>query len=648
MPDNYDALVNMGGSANQTDSKGRRFLEIGSGRKKKQKGESQRKLRRILDTAELRETNGFDDLWNDMLKLYSSRYDYPELGSYQDVIAPNIAFSTVNIIVPSVALNNPKFVVSPRDPKESQAAEIAEVVINYQWEALDIGEEFRLAAKDFSIFGHGWLKTTWKYETRERPMAPEEFEEEAERLFQQREDAIDAGVDPADLPTVDQIVDNIPKTTDEIVHDDPQVLRVSPFDIFVDPDATTLRDARWIAHRMIIPLTLAQKDKRWSPKQRSLLSPTAVSQARDTVDKASDVDMSDDAEFAEIYEFYDLVDNTVCTIGVGCDDYLMDPVDIPFSFGHPFVFIPNYLVPERFYPIGDIESIFNLQMELATTRTQMINDRKRFRRVYMYKPDSIEPDSLDKFRNGDDEVLVEVLRDVPFSEVMAPMQSSPLPPEFYQQTEMIQGDINVVSGVNEYQRGVAQPIRRTATEAAMMQDAANARSAEKLNRIERAASQVAYNVIALNQQFLDVEKVARIVGDDGQVAWMAYDASTLAGGLDFKVETGSTRPTDDSMRQQKALQLLDVMMPFMGEVVDPRIMAEHVLRQFGVRDTERFMMAPPSEMGMPPGGMPPEEGMPPDQGGMPQNGGGMPPEMNGIPPEMLEQLAAMGGQGFPQ
>jgi hypothetical protein len=282
----------------------------------------------------------------------------------------------------------------------------------------------------------------------------------------------------------------------------------------------------------------------------------------------------------------------------------------------------------------------------------MVNDRKRYRRVYLYKPEHLEPDSLQKFRDGDDEVMIEVLAQVPFAEVMAPLQSVQLPPEFYNQSSMISQDINIVSGVNEYQRGVAQPIRRTATEAAMMQDSANARSAEKLARIETAASTVGYNLIALNQQFLETPAVARIVGDDGAARWVEYNAEVLAGGFDFKVEAGSTQPNDDSMRQQKALQLLDVMMPFMGEIINPRVMAEHILRQFGVRDTDRFIMEEQPPMppeGMPPEGMPPEQGMPPGMGGM----GGMPPQGMGgapggeggdLPPELMAMLQQQMGQ----
>jgi hypothetical protein len=45
---------------------------------------------------------------------------------------------------------------------------------------------------------------------------------------------------------------------------------------------------------------------------------------------------------------------------------------------------------------------------------------------------------------------------------------------------LFHSDIDSVSGVSEYQRGALPEIRRTATEAGIIQDAANARSSDKL------------------------------------------------------------------------------------------------------------------------------------------------------------------------
>ena len=53
----------------------------------------------------------------------------------------------------------------------------------------------------------------------------------------------------------------------------------------------------------------------------------------------------------------------------------------------------------------------------------------------------------------------------PLAEVVVPMPQTPLAPEMYNTSEIIEQDINTVSGVSEYARGQMPEIRRTATEA---------------------------------------------------------------------------------------------------------------------------------------------------------------------------------------
>ena len=64
--------------------------------------------------------------------------------------------------------------------------------------------------------------------------------------------------------------------------------------------------------------------------------------------------------------------------------------------------------------------------------------------------------------------------------MFAPLPAVITPTEFYDQSAMISNDIDRVSGVSDYQRGAANTIKRTATEAAMIQDSANARAQDRL------------------------------------------------------------------------------------------------------------------------------------------------------------------------
>jgi hypothetical protein len=123
----------------------------------------------------------------------------------------------------------------------------------------------------------------------------------------------------------------------------------------------------------------------------------------------------------------------------------------------------------------------------------------------------------------------------------------------------------------------------------------------------------------LCQEFLSTDQVAKIVGPDNSVQWVAYSREDVQGEFDFVVEAGSTQPMNESFRRQSAMQMLDAMAPFISAgVVDASKLAEHVLRNgFGIKDPASFLMPPQQPMGagMPPGMLP--QGMPP----------GLPPSM---------------------
>jgi hypothetical protein len=237
--------------------------------------------------------------------------------------------------------------------------------------------------------------------------------------------------------------------------------------------------------------------------------------------------------------------------------------------------------------------------------------------------------------------MVPVESDRPLQDVVLALPAQITPPEFYNQSATIQGDIDRVSGVSDYQRGGMPDVRRTATEAGIMADAANARAADALAQIEECLADVAFRIIKLMQQFMTSDQVARVTGPSGMPVWIQFDADYIQGEFDYEVVAGSTQPNNESFRRQSALQLMDSMAPLM-QFINGQELARHVLAEgFGIKDTDRFILQPQPPM-MPGadamGGMPPEMGGSPAMGGSPE----APMPMGDIPPELLAMLAQQG------
>lgn len=577
--------------------------------------------KKITTAKRYRREEHYDDTWRRLIDLYRGRhYDH---YAEEDRVLVNLAFSTINVIAPSIAVNYPKIAVNAVNPQNAANAVIAEAVVNYWWRHRNFKDHFRRAVKDFLIVGHGWLKVGYRYVEEERVGDDEDISD----------------------PNVE---DNVVSTTTIVLRDEPFVERISPFDIFVDPDATNMADVKWICHRVRRPVNDVKTDKRYAPSVRQDVG--AITYAKYSDDPSSKKIQDKDEGYSDIYEFYDLRNNTVSVFCDSGDGFLIKPKQLPYAFGHPFVMLRNYDVPDSFYPIGELEAIEPLQRELNETRSQMMNHRKRFARKYLYRETNFDSNGRAALESDDDNVMVPVQGDVPLGDVVAPFPALINPPEFYNQSDLIRTDIEMVSGVTEFMRGGVSEIRRTATEAALIQDAQNARTADKLAVIEQSVAELGRRILMLAQQYMGGEQVARITARDGEPMWVTFDRDYLEGDFDFEVAAGSTQPTNEAYRRQSALQMVDAMAPFVSAgVVDVAKLGAYVLQYgFNVKNPEMFMTQPeqPQAEMMPPQPQVPAGPVP--AMGMGMGAGGLPPAPMGdmgMDPAMLAMLAAAeGGQ----
>ena len=617
---------------------------------------------RIDKCKRWRDAEGFDRTWHRLNDLYRGKHWPATTASNKDLIAVNIAFSTVNVIAPSVSVNYPKITVQANNPQDRNRAVFAEAVINYLWKHHDFRTPYRRAVKDFLIFGHGWVKVGGKFVEQEQTVSENEREILLKQAISEAENfVLEQPELSLELPSNEEIEANLPETIMRIVEDQPFVERISPFDIYVDPEATCMEDAKWIAQRIIRPLEMAKKDKRYKPSARKRLSsstdPDLYSNNSTIRDKTEFVD-----EQVVVWEFYDIAENTISIFADHSDEYLVDPVAMPYAYGQPFVMLRNYDIPDHFYPMGDLEAMEGLQLELDKTRSQLMNDRKRYARKYLYHERSFGPEGREALESEEDGRLVPVVdENKPLNEVVVPMPQIPLSPEIYNYSQIIEEDINTVTGLSEYARGAMPEIRRTATEASIVADAQNARSSDKLAIVELGITYIARRVLQLMQQFMTEDQIARINLRGGETAWIPYGREEILGEYDFSVQAGSTQPMNETIRKQQAISLMNAVAPLVGAVIDPTALAIHVLESgFGISDPERFLMqqGPP----MPPEAeepMPPEEQMPapPPMAPPIPMGPPMAPPMSpdegvfaptgGIPPELLLQLQNQMGLELP-
>ena len=606
---------------------------------------------RVTKAREWRKNEGFDELWRDLVKMYRGKLN-PKMGDDMDVINVNVAFSLINTVAPAVAVNWPEITVNACYPEHEDNALVAEHVLNYWWRHYDLRRPVRLAAQDYLAIGHGWLKTGWRYVEENVFLTDEELQRQ--ELVNEAETFEQDGVE-GETPVVAQ-------SEVRVVEDRPFLERVSPLDVYMDPESKQYDNIRWIAQRIVKDFDIVKRDRRYKAAGRKGLVADGYNAIYDVYeDNQIDPPERDDVLRCIVWEFYDLQTGMMCVFPESGTDFLIEPTPMPYKFGHPFVAMRNYEVPDQLYPMGELEAIHDLQVELDKTRSQLMSHRRKFAEKIFIDPRGLTDEGKANLHNPDAGTYVEINGSIPIGQIAQTVQLTMVPPELYKMSEQIISDIEYVSAVSAYQRGVlTDGGAGTATEANILKDAANGRVADKLAHVEWVISQCARNMLMLGQQYMSEPQAARILGQNGAPLWFYFEPGFIQGEFDLEVVAGSTTPKDQNQRRQQVGQMLQTLGPFIGQFIDPQAFIPWVIKMmFDEKQPERFMIPPPpvdpmTGMPMGPGGPPPDGGMggPPGMGGGPS--GPMPmPTPPGTPdaqapgwdPNMQgNQMAAMAGQ----
>lgn len=552
-----------------------------------------------------------------------------------DLININVSFSTINTIMPHLTGMTPEFMVEPFSGNATvKNARLQEAYLNRTWKKQDVGAQIGLKAAtfDYLVYGDGFLKTTWQIN---------------ERLV-----SIDERAKIAEI----------------------YVDRLSPWDVWIDPNSTGLENARWCAIRVWTTEEEAREDD-------TLTIPAAYDFT--TLDPVKDNDSGtrdgdavyhatgSNRKWVVLYEFYDLINKKLYVVPEEGD---AKPWKVVEGIEMPIVQIPNYTIPQSPYHMGDLEQIHDVQREIDKTRSQAITHRKRNVAKVFVRKDALSPDAENAMTSSVVGEMVPIEGDVPLGDLVAPMQLTPLPSESYALAQEARADIYEITGVSDYQRGSAPDITRTATEAQIMQGSSNVKIDAKLNDVEEALRKTGALILGIAEDvypMTDIDEMSMFVGgvegqeinalqagEDAQVALdegdpqLASDIADTAGlygeasfapteevfvgEYEVMVAHSSTDANSPKMKEEKyrnMTQLLAELSPVLaqqGIQVDLGRMAKLWLEAADIPGAEAILGA----------GKPPTPPMP-QPGAEGGNGAG------GVPPELAAMLGGGGGGAPP-
>jgi len=440
--------------------------------------------------------------------------------------------------------------------------------------------------------------------------------------------------------------------------------------VWIDPNATSMENARWIAVRV------------WTTEEEARADDTLRVPAGygfSEIDPTKDDDDSGDRPYhatssnrkwVVLYELYDLINKVMYVVP---DEGDAMPWKVVESIEVPVAQIGNYTIPQSPWHMGDLEQIYSIQQEIDKTRSQAITHRKRNVSKVFVRKDALSPEAENALTSSTVGEMVPIEGDVPLQDLVQAMQLAPLPSESYSLAEQAQQDIYEITGVSDYQRGSAPDITRTATEAQIMQGSANVKIDAKLQSVEDALRQIGTLMLAVAEEIypetevdelsmfiggIDAQAINQLqAGDEAQVALEAGDpqqAQAIAdtAGLygeatftpneevfdgEYEVmvahsSTDATSPQAKAAKYESVVGMLADLAPILaqsGVNVDMGRVVRLWLDATGVPGADAILS------GAPPPPQPPEAGQ--AQGGAP---GGMPPDMM----QMLEGIGASSAQ----
>ena len=427
-----------------------------------------------------------------------------------DHIVVNMSFSTVNTIVPYMTGSDPEFLVEPFSGDATMRnAAIQAALLNRTWRSSKVRaqDEMETMAIDFIIQGDGYAKAG--YTIREKRVAQAEYAEVAELWVQ----------------------------------------RISPWDVWIDPTADGVHNARWVAQRLRIPRAELEADPSYKNTHEGNVQYGVLteSDSNKVADRSFRQEVYDGSEFGTLYEFHDLVNRKTIVFSDG---------DLPLKYIEdveelPIVQMGNYRIPGSPYHMGELEQIYPLQLELNLTRSAMATHRRRGAQKYAYRKGSLGEEALKALTSSTVNAAVEVDDERPLQDVVQPIQVANLSGDVYNVSAIMQEDIYEISGINEYLRGGSPTIRKTATEASIIEGASNVKSQFKLRQAEKAARRLGQLLLGFAKDVFPQtqfdETVLFLTGREAQrVASADNDYDFAAAGLDpSQVTQAQVTPSAD-------------------------------------------------------------------------------------------------------
>lgn len=470
--------------------------------------------------------------WLRMYKLYRA-YQEKTNYAYQTRLMPPIAFEIIETIVSRIATAKRKTRILPRskDDVNSKSLKAWDELVNYDFDIIKLAKKIPQWVKASTTFGNGIAMATW---------------------------------------LADKSID----------YDDPFFTICHLWDILPAPETQDLEDdCPWLIRRILTTKEKIERDEKnrgeefqlyknvsflesrliddWKAelydvnlkKMGQIQSVTARGGAEETTIKIGGGKYERE-KGVELWECYDFEEGKIVTIGN--KEILMRNDESQYkkvNHGRIFIDLPDHKLNWELWAVGHIEPVEMTIQEIADIRNQRMDDVilmldpviKIRKDADISKNDIIfAPGQIWSLRKMDD-VVVERLPDVSLMGV--------------NEENLLRNEIERTLAISEYVQGMPKSSSEPLGKVAMLIGQSNLRLSSLAQNLSEALTRLASILVEMNQEFLEKDKLYRIVGSD--VSFKEFTMADKEVKVDAVVTVDPVVPPDQDTRLNQALILYE-------------------------------------------------------------------------------------------
>ena len=575
--------------------------------------------------------------------------DYFETGSsreFENNTTINVIYPIVKNIIPTLYWKNPYITAIPKRTEDENSAPYAGALLNHYYEELDVKSVNRQVIFDAYVIGMGVCKMG--YATQFGSDIPDDD------LEKNREKDKKRGL-------LEKLGLRKPKEEDEkvlvelneyIKSENPYIIWVNPFDFIIDPSANSIFTARWVAQKITKILKEVKGNSGYS--NTSTLQGT---QSEETLIEKIPITQIDNFKTIDLYEIHYKTDEgiRILTLAKDSGDYkpLRHEKSIYEMDGFQFEVLSFNKHNHKLYAKSDIDVVKGLQDRISLTFDNILDQMDKYVPKIFVDETAMTEQGKKALRDGDIGSICYTNKDP--NSVVKEANFTQLKADLSVFIDKMLEIMMLETGLTRAQL-MGMTNAQTATEAQIGQAGQNLRLSDKFDYVGDFANRQARKLWQVIQQFVDLEEVQLITGDQGidevtglaKFSWMPQVDANLAENLSegeyrFKIEVGSLEKPDLPVlrsqieRMAGVLQQEGVLQAFQmqGYKINLAEIFKRYLQLFPDVFTDVGKIIQPIG--------PQTQGLIPQ--GMPQQGGGnMNSQNTPQPPNMADIISQVGGE----